>query len=195
MARWANSCSPGVMERCFVVSGMTQMVAGKADCSHCSIVSPNNSGVRLFWTSQLTLHCVIYWTGGALFSWWMAIDSRHQLSIIAAATDLMETAPGHSRDSHALGGDEEDTTSHGTRALYNLFACLQTKTRRKRSDGVSATSSCLSASAPASTCCVFNHFDHPFFRGCSFYSHNIRNGSKIITIMWNYIKTTLVLFQ
>lgn len=96
MARWANSCSPGVMERCFVVSGMTQMVAGKADCSHCSIVSPNNSGVRLFWTSQLTLHCVIYWTGGALFSWWMAIDSRHQLSIIAAATDLMETAPGHS---------------------------------------------------------------------------------------------------
>lgn len=63
MAWWANSCSPGVMERCFVVSSMTQMVAGKADCSHCSIVSPNNSGVRLLWTSQLTSHCVIYWTG------------------------------------------------------------------------------------------------------------------------------------
>lgn len=97
MARRANSCSPAVMERCFVGSSMTQMVAGKADCSHCSIVSPNNSGVRLFWTSQLTSHCVIYWTGGALFSRWMAIDSRHQLSIITAATDLMETALGHSK--------------------------------------------------------------------------------------------------
>lgn len=97
MARWANSCSPAVMERCFVVSSMTQMVAGKADCSHCSIVSPNNSGVRLFWTSQLTSHCVIYWTGGALFSWWMAIDSRYQLSIIAAVTDLMVPALGRSK--------------------------------------------------------------------------------------------------
>lgn len=94
MTRRANSGSPEVMERCFVGSSMTQMVAGKADCSHCSIVS-HNSGVRLFWTSQLTSHCVIYWTGGGLFSQWMSIDSRHQLSIITAAIDLMETALGH----------------------------------------------------------------------------------------------------
>lgn len=99
----ANSCSPEVMERCFVGSSMTQMVAEKADCSHCSIVSHNNNGVRLFWTSQLTSHCVIYWTGGGLFSWWMSIDSRHQLSIITAAIDLIETALGHYK-TPTLGG-------------------------------------------------------------------------------------------
>lgn len=93
----ANSCSPEVIERCFVGSSMTQMVAGKADCSHCSIVSHNNSGVRLFWASQLTSHCVIYWTGRGLFSAWMSIDSRDQLSIITAAIDLMDTTL---QDSH-----------------------------------------------------------------------------------------------
>ena len=158
MARWANSCSPGVMERCFVVSSMTQMVAGKADCSHCSIVSPNNSGVRLFWTSQLTSHCVIYWTGGALFSWWMAIDSRHQLSIITAATDLMETVPGHSETHMDWVGWGGFDFTQDTRIIQ-----LVCNTRMKRCDGVNSTRSSLSASAPVSTCCVFNHFDHPFF--------------------------------
>lgn len=36
------------MERCFVVSSMTQMVAEKADCSHCSIVSPTTVGSGCF---------------------------------------------------------------------------------------------------------------------------------------------------
>ena len=109
------------MERCFAVSSMTQMVAGKADCSHCSIVSSNNSGVRLFWTSQLTSHYVIYWTGGALFSRWMAIDSRHQLSIITAATDLMETALGHSK-THTLrlvcGGHTHTQHTHTPAGIW-----------------------------------------------------------------------------
>lgn len=36
------------MERCFVVSSVTQMAAGKADCSHCSIVSPTPVGSGCF---------------------------------------------------------------------------------------------------------------------------------------------------
>lgn len=135
MAWWANSCSPGVMERCFVVSSMTQMVARKADCSHCSIVSPNNSGVRLFWTSQLTSHGVIYWTGGTLFSQWMAIDSPHQLSIITAATDLMETALGHSKtyQLHTHKQTHRDTNTQYTTCIYvHVRACRHRREWQKQ---------------------------------------------------------------
>lgn len=123
------------MERCFVVSSVTQMVAGKADCSHCSIVSSNNSGVRLFWTSQLTSHYVIYWTGGALFSWWMAIDSRHQLNIITAATDLMETALGHSKTLRPwLGWGRHNFAQHTHKPalIYmHVHACKHRRPKKK----------------------------------------------------------------